>query len=44
MCLDRIDDRVLRLHVHTFYPTLDTGKPSYSEIKYKDGKQFSTWP
>jgi hypothetical protein len=45
MYLDRIDERPLKLHIHTFYPTLQVGQgQSWAEVKYRDGRQFSRWP
>lgn len=45
MLLDRIDVRYLKLHIHTFFPTLGMRpQPSTVEVKYFDGRLFARWP
>jgi hypothetical protein len=45
MLLDRIDERPLGLHIHTFYPTLQINERlSWAQIKYRDGRMFGSWP
>lgn len=45
MILDRIDERPLKLHIHTFYPTLQVSdRTSWSQVRYRDGRQFGAWP
>ena len=45
MLLDRVDERNLKLHVHTFYPTLPMKTVvSNAEVRYQDRKPFSRFP
>ena len=44
MMLDRVDERPLKLHVHTFYPALAGDRPGWAVVCYRDGRQFATWP
>ena len=45
MLLDRVDERNLKLHVHTFYPALPMQTSvSNAELRYRDRKFFSRFP
>lgn len=44
MLLDRVDERPLKLHIHTFFPALQRRRGSWSEVKYRDGSLFARWP
>ena len=45
MLLDRFDARPCRLHIHTFYPALDSGRAGDRvELKRRDGGGFARFP
>ena len=45
MVVDRIDVRFLKMHIHTFFPTLGMrAQPSSAEVKYFDGRLFARGP
>ena len=44
MILDRIDVRPLKMHIHTFYPTLQGDRATWAQVRYRDGRHFAAWP